>query len=287
MKNAEGIEAFDIPSEFNIKNENGLGAGAMMRLRDEAEFIVPCLLAVRDCFDEIVIVLNRTTDRTRELIEALDPPNCRVFEYPFEIAFRGPDHAAVPPNSVHHSAYFYNWCLSKLRCNWAAKWDGDNVALPGFKNTIELIRRDTYDVIENCAWDLVGPALDMLGPQERVSYEGRVFRVGPGVRYGPSGNGSTQALNVAPRSRRFRQVDPTFLHLKWAKRNPTCYWPRHWREIAHFRAIADRHRPKRRYTGPYPQVLLDYLAVNKDPVALIEMYAAGRRDPLKCVARRE
>ena len=109
MKNAEGIEAFDIPSEFNIKNENGPGAGAMMRLRDEAEFIVPCLLAVRDCFDEIVVVLNRTSDGTRELIEALDPPNCRIYEYPFEIAFRGPDHAAVPPNSIHHSAYFYNW----------------------------------------------------------------------------------------------------------------------------------------------------------------------------------
>lgn len=285
MKNIEGLKDFDIPPDFNIKHRAGFGA--MMRLRDEAEWIVPCLLAVRDCFDEIVVILNRSTDNTREMIEALRLPNCRIYEYPFEIAFRGPAHAAVPPASVRHSAFFYNWCLSKLRCTWVAKWDGDNVALLHFRDTLDLIRLNTCDVIENCAWDMVGPRADMLGAQKRVSHEGRVFRVGLGVHYTPSGNGFTQALRYPQRYRHIRQEDPTFLHLKWCKRDPTCYWPQNWRDLPHFRAIANRHLPRHKYTGPRPQVLLDYLAVDKDPVALIGMYADGRRDPLKCVCQEE
>lgn len=279
ITNVEGLQEFDIPDSLTIPVSSGVGA--MMRIGSDEEFIVPCLLAVKDFFDEFVIIYNKTHSRTRELIDAIGLSGLHTYEYPFDIAFRGEAHVKTPVNSLHHSAYYYNWCLSKVRSEWVAKWDGDNIALHNFKATKDIIKAGQHDSIINCAWDLTGPNINMLGRQQRVGYETRLFRRGKNVKYQRSTNGYTQVLSTTGRP--LQQNTPTFLHLKWAKRNPTMYWPSDWATSSHFRAIAERHEPHTHYNGPYPQVLIDYLKLRQDSHALIDLYKNDRSDPTRVV----
>lgn len=276
LKNIEGKIEFDISD--NLTNFSSSGVCAMMRLKDEEEFIVPCLLAVKDFFDEFVIVYNNTQDKTRELINAVKLPNLHTYEYPFELAFRGIDHTQISVNSLYHAAYYYNWCLSKVRSKWVAKWDGDNIALSNFQETRKLINANLYDSIMNCGWDLAGPEMRMLGSQQQVGYETRFFRKGKDVRYQRNSNGFCEALSPSRHSA--KQSIPTFLHLKWAKQNPTEYWPIDWMNSVHFRNIARKHEPVTPYTGPYPQVLIDYIKLNKNPYQLINLYQSDRNPTL-------
>lgn len=273
--NTEKISEFDIHEELHTHSHDGVCA--MMRLQNEEEFIVPCLLAVRNFFDEFVIVYNKTTDATRELVEAVGLKNMRVYEYPFDVAFRGPDHVDVPVNSVHHSAFYYNWCLSKVQGLWVAKWDGDNIALPNFNQTRDLITSGKFKTVINSGWDLVGPDMKMVGLQPKVGYETRFFQKQPSVQYQRTGDGLTQVLST--RDKPATQTEPTFLHLKWAKKDPAMYWPKNWQNSPHFLRIAARHVPCQPYKGMYPQVLVDYMAMGKDPYKLLDMYG-GDRDPV-------
>jgi glycosyltransferase involved in cell wall biosynthesis len=54
-----------------------------MRCKNEEEYIVASILSIYRIFDEIVVVLNNSADRTRELIEDLlpDHPKIRLLEY--------------------------------------------------------------------------------------------------------------------------------------------------------------------------------------------------------------
>lgn len=278
ITNAEGLQEFDIPD--SLATHISSGVCAMMRIGSEEEFIVPCLLAVRDFFDEFVVVYNKTRSKTRELIQAIGLNELHTYDYPFDITFRGELHALTPVNSLHHSAYYYNWCLSKVKNEWVAKWDGDNIALPNFRDTKNIINAGKHDAILNCAWDLTGSDMKMLGRQQKVGYETRIFRKDKNVRYQRTMNGFTQILSKT--SSPIQQDSPTFLHLKWAKQNPTMYWPTNWNESCHFREIAERHIPHTRYKGQYPQVLIDYIKLNRDSHALIDLYK-NNRDPTKGV----
>lgn len=266
MRNFEDIKEFDVQETAPTQD----GVCAMMRIGHSEEFIVPCLLAVEDFFDEFVIVYNNTDKQTRDLVDAVGLKNLSTYEYPFEIAYRGPDHKETPVDSVHHSAYYYNWCLSKVKSKWVCKWDGDNIALPNFAQTRKLIDSGKHKSILNCAWDLVGAEMNMLGKQPKVAHEARFFIKDVATRYGRNPNGFTQSLckNDSPAT----QYEPTFLHLKWCKKNPTMYWPKDWSLSQHFTTIARKHDPVTRYEGPYPQVLLDFIKIKRNSLVLLEMH---------------
>lgn len=284
IKNIEDISEYNIPDNFNVKNE--FGFSAMMRIKNEEEYIVPCMIAAKDIFDEFIIAYNNSTDGTRFLINQLKgwfPKPILECEYPFDLEFRGPAHQQIPVNSLKHSAYFYNWVMSKCNYCYVMKQDGDNILLPNFKNTLKRVRSNQYHAIENFAWDLTGQDLRMLGEQQTVSHEKRIFNCNHNAMYTSSPNGMTQHLSLLPKESPciYREVEPSFLHLKWTKRKPTYYWPDNWEKILHFRAIAQRHAPKSKYHGIYPRVLIDYLKFNKDPLKLIELYANNNIDPLE------
>jgi len=281
LRNREGRSEYDLPADFNVKHRDGISA--ILRLKDEAEWIVPCLLAVRNFFDEFIIAYNGTQDATRELVAALELPNVATYEYPFEIAYRGRTHTTVPPDSLHHSAYFLNFCVSKVTRRWAAKWDGDMVALPVLWELREPLRSNEYTGVRFPGFDLVSESLDALGSQELCGPETRFFRLGPRVGFVPSFNKFTHDLKLPGEV--YLRSDPVFLHFKWAKKNPMCYWPADWREDAHFQGIYQRHVPVKKYEGIYPQVLADYVECGRDPWRLIELYRRQpQRDPLQPVA---
>jgi hypothetical protein len=158
-------------------NARPLGISAFLRCRNEEEFIVASILSVYRVFDEIVVVLNRSTDRTRELVEDLmtDHPKIRLHDYDFDCAPAGGGYfELVQANPERSLARYYNWCLEQTSFSHACKWDGDMIALPLFEGVRDLIAAN--DVVAFDGYDVLG--------KPTVSCEPRIFRYDPGhTRY--------------------------------------------------------------------------------------------------------
>ena len=131
LKNLEGHADFDIVWPWNDGPQTR-GATAVLRVKNEAEsmrFVLPPLL--RAC-DHVLLVDNNSTDGTGEAALAVAASHdlaakFTLKEYPFDVARAGAEHLAVPEQSVHSLAYFYNWCFSHVRTRYSWKWDGDMV----------------------------------------------------------------------------------------------------------------------------------------------------------------
>jgi glycosyltransferase involved in cell wall biosynthesis len=148
------------------------GISAFVRCRNEEEYIVASLLSSYRVFDEIVVILNNSTDGTRALVEDLmtDHPKIRLTEYPQECAPAGPGYRAIVEQHPERSlARYYNWCLEQTRFSHVCKWDGDMIALPSFGGVRDMIAND--DVIAFSGWDVLD--------QPTVDYEARIFRYDP------------------------------------------------------------------------------------------------------------
>lgn len=90
------------------------GISAVVRVKNEEEWIEPSLLSVSDAVDELIVVDNGSTDRTPEILARLQgtlAPKLKLFSRP-EL-----DHVALS-----------NFALSQASYRWALKWDGDFVA---------------------------------------------------------------------------------------------------------------------------------------------------------------
>ena len=148
------------------------GISAFLRCRNEEEYIVASILSVDRIFDEIVVVLNNSTDRTRELVEDLmtDHPKIKLLEYAGHCAPAGPGYReAVEKDPGRSLAKYYNWCLEQTTFSHVCKWDGDMIALPPFIEVRTLI--ESNDVVLIDGYDV----LDL----PTVNYEPRIFRYDP------------------------------------------------------------------------------------------------------------
>jgi hypothetical protein len=91
-----------------------LGVSAIVRVKNEEEWIEPSLLSVSDAVDELVVVDNGSTDRTPEILARLSralSPKVKLFFRP------GLDHVDLTA-----------FALAQASFRWALKWDGDFVA---------------------------------------------------------------------------------------------------------------------------------------------------------------
>jgi len=90
------------------------GISAIARVKDEEEWIEPCLRSVSDAVDEVIVVDNGSTDRTPEILARVADalaPKVRLFSRP------GLDHVDLS-----------NFALAQATYRWVLKWDGDFVA---------------------------------------------------------------------------------------------------------------------------------------------------------------
>ena len=123
-------------------------------------------------FDEIVVILNNSTDRTRELVEDLirDHPRIRLLYYSNECIPIGPGYYArvleAPDCSL---ARYYNWCMEQTTYSHVCKWDGDMIAIAPFAQVREAIR--SYDVVAFDGYDVLG--------ENTTDCESRIFRYDP------------------------------------------------------------------------------------------------------------
>ena len=148
------------------------GLSAFVRCKNEEEYIVASIMSIYRIVDEIVVILNNSTDRTRALIEGLlhDHPKIRLLEYSNECSPIGPGYyesvIAKPETSI---ARYYNWCLEQTSFSHVCKWDGDMIATPVFEQVRTLI--ESSDVVLFDGYDVLG--------QDTTDLEPRIFRYDP------------------------------------------------------------------------------------------------------------
>lgn len=168
------------------------GLSAMLRVRNEEEFIRKCIESIADVFDEIVVIDNGSTDATYDILQEMSEraeffDSLKLHQYPFSIARCGPDHAATNEFSLSSLAYYYNWCLSKCKYSLVVKWDADmycpDVTRAQLHDTLSLIARKQVFVllpIQTMYLDEQGKA---YGARNEINAEVRAFPNVPYVRF--------------------------------------------------------------------------------------------------------
>jgi glycosyltransferase involved in cell wall biosynthesis len=185
------------------------GLSAFVRCKNEEEYIAASLLSAYRVFDEIVLVLNNSTDRTRDIVQDLmtDHPKIRLLDYPHECSAIGPGyHERVLRDPMSSLARYYNWCLEQTRFSHVCKWDGDMVATPEFESVRKLIEQ--ADVILFDGWDVLG--------EHTTDLEPRIFRCDPArARYV---DWDMYEVLQHDYSRQARLGAKCYLHMKLVKR---------------------------------------------------------------------
>jgi hypothetical protein len=109
--------------------------GAVVRIKNEEDFLAASILSIADFTDEIVIIDNMSTDGTPAVIEDLKGrlgPKLAVYSYPHAVTRVGEEYHATyraNPESPALLHNFCNWCLSKCTMPFVMSWDGDMIAL--------------------------------------------------------------------------------------------------------------------------------------------------------------
>ena len=125
------------------------GISAMIRIKNEEDSIYDVLNSIKNCFDEIVVVDNNSSDNTIPEINRAtkDFPQLKsklnLYHYKFNIARCGIDNFMENQSSPNSLASFYNYSLKKCSYSKVCKWDGD-MLLPrsmerAFQNFIQKI----------------------------------------------------------------------------------------------------------------------------------------------------
>jgi len=223
---------------------------AMIRLRNEEEFLLPAVESIADAVDEIVLVDNLSTDDTPRLIARLRqkyPRKVACFTYPYEVRRVGREHWELVSSgdfsSPHLSGNYYNWCLRRCRHRYVLKWDGDMIATEAFRDAIAQWRRQPVPILvmngvnvhPDRAHLVAARSSDRAGMLKRFRLPGMpswatsLTHDAPEPRLYPrwravyhNQSGWTQTLSSpfwnAPFRRELRGVG--YLHMKFCKRDP-------------------------------------------------------------------
>ena len=107
------------------------GVSAMIRVKNEGNNIYDVLGSIQNCFDEIVVIDNNSTDSTiSEINRAIMKyptlkSKLKLRHYKFEIAKCGLENFLEPQNSPKSLASYYNYSLKQCSFSKVCKWDGD------------------------------------------------------------------------------------------------------------------------------------------------------------------
>lgn len=121
------------------------GISAIVRVKNEAEFVEQAVTSILPYADDIVITFNDCTDATPEIVAELarrEPEQIRAYEYVPRVFPAGSDEQRkLPPNHVNSFVFYTNFALSLARCRVCFMWDGDQIAIPeAFTRIVRRIR---------------------------------------------------------------------------------------------------------------------------------------------------
>lgn len=112
------------------------GVSGLMRVRNDAEFIIPCVESCIDALDELIIVYNDCDDNSPQVIEVLQkryPTKIKAYHYKYKIIawnltqeeIEGIFSNTIPQENT--LAGYYNFTLSKATYRYAMKIDADQI----------------------------------------------------------------------------------------------------------------------------------------------------------------
>lgn len=157
LHNREGICSYDLPADWYECRSKGISA--FLRVRGEERWIGPCIESIIDFFDEIVITIEPTGDRTMDIIRSFGSPKIRVFEYPFKLD------ATAPADSIHSGIYYSNWTVAHTSCSHVCQWDADMILLPSSTRDKEFILRK--NIVRFAGYDVVTPDFKYISISDR------------------------------------------------------------------------------------------------------------------------
>ncbi|MET0143239.1 MAG: glycosyltransferase [Ilumatobacteraceae bacterium] len=156
---------------------------AMIRVRNEEEYLGAAVRSIIDHVDEVVIVDNMSDDGTPQIIKELaaaHPDKVRTAVYPYDIARYGQENMALyqskggwkSPSSL---ANFYNWCLSHCTKSFIVKWDGDTVATDALGARLEQFRESPGQALWHTGANLHENRTNLLRDHPYEDMEPRIY----------------------------------------------------------------------------------------------------------------
>lgn len=123
----------DIKNMFRNRQN---GVSGLMRVKNDAEFVVDSIASCIDALDELIIVYNDCTDNTPILIRQMQdryPNKIKIFEYIPTILSTNLTREEyvmakeLPDDSEHLLSNYYNYALSKSNYRYILKIDADQI----------------------------------------------------------------------------------------------------------------------------------------------------------------
>ena len=260
-KNHERIKEYYLNKSFYKHRKHGISA--MMRVKNDADWIYFSIISILDFVDEVVIVLQKSTDGTEDIIKSIDSKKIKIYHYPFDTFPVGEYHFRYVKNSVFNLAYYYNYALSKTKYSYVWKWDGDQAVLNSrAKELRKLIDLKTYDIIHAKGYDIFGEDLKYLCKDPYCGNEPCVFKVSKktfyfsGVRCEEFSYPLIQKLK---RSRIYNFEKALFMHFKYTREIQafTKGWQKNWDQDSYFLNILESKSRGDLYIDEYPKIILD------------------------------
>ena len=186
-----------LDSRFNSRPINP-GISAMIRIKNEEDTIYNVLNSIKNCFDEIVVIDNNSSDNTLSEINRATKnfpqlkSKLKLHHYKFDIARCGIDNFKEDQSSPNSLASFYNYSLKKCSFSKVCKWDGD-MLLPSsmeksFQDFIQKISTTTPSSEESTVYGVMkgltvykGSDSKFYCRRSKFEKEARIFENIPGV----------------------------------------------------------------------------------------------------------
>jgi glycosyltransferase involved in cell wall biosynthesis len=228
---------------------------AVIRLKDEAQWLPLCLFTIQDLFDEILLCTQgKQKDNTIDICKEHISDKIKHYHYQWDSRPNGSSDFKYQSYNQFSRAYFYNWCFDKAETEWVCKWDGDMLALPQCKKYFETaiaknscLKFKGVDVVDD---------LYHISNREFCSPEIRLYKTG---RY-DHGEKCEVLSNKQPNNV-LNINEPLFIHTKWAKEeySITKAWPENWKQIQHFQNLWKRKQALRKHNYRIPEEWLNHI----------------------------
>lgn len=117
--------------EEGEKIENKAGISFVCRCHNEAAVLEESLKSLQGITRpfEIVLVLHRCTDASKEIAEKMaETMPIKIYEYEDPISRAGYENLVTDASDSHSFAGYTTWCFNKAAYKWKFKWDADFIA---------------------------------------------------------------------------------------------------------------------------------------------------------------
>ena len=119
------------------------GISFVIRVRNEEDALEQCIgsLNLLKIPYEIIVILNRCTDRSREIAEVLKSEGMpiKIYEYNIPLSRAGYETLVTDADSEHSMVYYSKWCFDKATKYWKFRWDADFIMTPSLADYLNTI----------------------------------------------------------------------------------------------------------------------------------------------------